>query len=220
MVRRAASLAGTVRSTMKLRTTTWRAGAALLLAASATGLAACGDSDSGSASKTTVNNIAITSATDLKVKPKIDIADVLPPKGLIKKDLVVGKGALVKTGDALTAQYVGVAWSTNRQFDSSWDRGSEPATFTLAKGSVIDGWTEGLPGMRVGGRRLLIIPPAKGYGDQGQGADIPAGETLVFIVDAKKTAKAPKQPAAPAGADAQLSEEQIQQALQGATGGQ
>ncbi len=63
LVRRAASLAGTVRSTMKLRTTTWRTGAALLLAASATGLAACGDSDSGSASKTTVNNIAITSAT-------------------------------------------------------------------------------------------------------------------------------------------------------------
>ena len=212
----------TVLRTMTLRTTTRRACAAVLLVAAGTGLAACGDSkkDSASVKYTDVAGVKVGYATDLKKKPKIDIPDTLPPTTLIKKDIVVGTGPTVKTGDALTAQYVGVAWSGNNQFDASWDRGGKPATFTLAKGSVIDGWTEGLPGMKVGGRRLLIIPPAKGYGDQGQGTDIPAGETLVFVVDATKTAKAPPTPTTPAGgASSQLSQEQIQQAIQQAQAG-
>lgn len=207
---------------MTLRTTTRRACAAVLLTAAGIGLAACGsdDKDAPKVSYTNISGVNVGGATDLKKKPKIDIPDELPPKGLVKKDIVVGKGPLVKSGDALTAQYVGFAWSTNKQFDASWDRGGEPTTFTLAQGSVIDGWTEGLPGMRVGGRRLLIIPPAKGYGDQGQGADIPGGETLVFIVDATKTAKAPKTDAAASGAASSgLTEEQLQQAIQAQTGG-
>lgn len=208
---------------MTLRTTTRRACAAVLLTAAGLSLAACG-SDSKEAAKvsyTDISGVNVAGATDLKKKPKIDIPDELPPSTLIKKDIVVGKGPLVKSGDALTAQYVGVAWSLNKQFDASWDRGGKPTTFTLAKGSVIDGWTEGLPGMRVGGRRLLIIPPAKGYGDQGQGTDIPAGETLVFIVDATKTAKAPKtDTTASSGAGSSgLTEEQLQQAIQAQTGG-
>jgi peptidylprolyl isomerase len=201
---------------MTLRTTTRRACAAVLLVAAGSSLAACGDSskDSAKVTYTDVAGVKVGNATDLKKKPKIDVPDTLPPTTLVKKDIVVGTGPLVKTGDALTAQYVGVAWSGNNQFDASWDRGGKPTTFTLAKGSVIDGWTEGLPGMKVGGRRLLIIPPAKGYGDQGQGADIPAGETLVFIVDAKKTAKAPAASTSASSSSSSLSNEQLQQALQ------
>ncbi|MEH3055133.1 MAG: FKBP-type peptidyl-prolyl cis-trans isomerase [Patulibacter minatonensis] len=207
---------------MTLRTTTRRAAAAVLLVAAGTGLAACGDDpkDSAKVTYTDVAGVKVGNATDLKSKPKIDIPDVLPPKTLVKKDIVVGTGATVKSGDSLTAQYVGVAWGGNNQFDASWDRGKDPTSFTLAKGSVIDGWTEGLPGMKVGGRRLLIVPPAKGYGDQAQGADIPAGETLVFIVDAVKTAKAPKTDtsaaAGGAGGASGLTDEQLQQALQNA----
>lgn len=208
---------------MTLRTTTRRVCAAVLLTAAGISLAACGsdDKDAAKPSYTDIAGVNVAGATDLKKKPKIDIPDELPPKTLVKKDIVVGKGPLVKSGDALTAQYVGVAWSGNKQFDASWDRGGKPTTFTLAKGSVIDGWTEGLPGMRVGGRRLLIIPPAKGYGDQGQGADIPAGETLVFIVDATKTAKAPKASASAGSSSAAsgLTEQQLQQAIQAQTGG-
>ena len=204
---------------MTLRTTTRRACAAVLLvAASGTSLAACGDEEKSTAKATNatkVEGIDVGNASDLKLKPAIDIPDILPPTKLIKKDIVVGTGATVKTGEQLTARYVGVSWGSNKQFDASWDRPEKEIPFTLAKGSVIDGWTEGLPGMKVGGRRLLIVPPAKGYGDQGQGTDIPAGETLVFIVDARKTEKAPAAAAAPAGAGAGgIDQEALQQALQ------
>ncbi|MFT4036046.1 MAG: FKBP-type peptidyl-prolyl cis-trans isomerase [Patulibacter sp.] len=204
---------------MILRTTTRRACAAVLLVGAGTTLAACG-SDSKDAAKVTYTDVAgvkVGNATDLKSKPKINIPDELPPTKLIKKDIVVGSGPVVKTGQALTAQYVGVAWGSNTQFDASWDRGKEPSTFTLAKGSVIDGWTEGLPGMRVGGRRLLIIPPSKGYGDQGQGTDIAAGETLVFVVDAKKVAKAAATDTS-SSASSGLTQEQLQQAIQAQSG--
>lgn len=187
---------------MNLRTTSRRALAAVLLCAAAgTTLAACGGEDNAETGpkKERIAGVDIGYATDQGKKPVIDIPDTLPPKTMIKKDLVVGKGAVVKTGDQLTARYVGVAWGPNKQFDASWDRPEKQIPFTLSKGSVIDGWTEGLPGMRVGGRRLLIVPPAKGYGDQAQGEDIQPNETLVFIVDAKKTEKAPAQPEGAAG---------------------
>ncbi len=215
---------------MTLRTSTRRVAAAFLIAAAGTSLAACGD-DEKTASATTpaikVEGINVGNAEDLKKKPAIDIPDVLPPSGdkIITKDIVVGTGPTVKKGDELTARYVGVAWSSNKQFDASWDRPEKAIPFTLAQGSVIDGWTQGLPGMKVGGRRLLIVPPSKGYGDQGQGTDIAGGETLVFIVDAEKTKKgAPVAAPAGGGADA-ATQAQIQQALeqaqaQGAAGGQ
>ena len=79
-------------------------------------------------------------------------------------------------------QYVGASWSTGQQFDASWD-GGEPFTFELGAGGVIPGWDEGLVGMRKGGRRLLVIPAAKGYGPQGQPPDIGPNETLIFVVD-------------------------------------
>lgn len=207
---------------MTFRTTPRRAVATLLLAAVGTSLAACGDDEKTTAStpKPNYEGVYIGNAKDLAKKPAIVIPDTLPPTGdkIIKKDIVVGTGPTVKTGDELTARYVGQAWSTNKQFDASWDRDQKEIPFTLAKGSVIDGWTEGLPGMKVGGRRLLIVPPSKGYGDQGQGEDIPGGETLVFVVDAKKTKKG--QPVANAGggdAAQQLqdaTQQQLQQAIQ------
>jgi peptidylprolyl isomerase len=200
---------------MTLRTTTRRAGAAILLVAAGTSLAACGSKKAtAKVPVTKIDGINIGYATDLTKKPQINIPDILPPTKLEKADLVVGKGALVKTGDQLTAAYVGVSWSTNTQFDASWDRAEKTIPFTLTKGSVIDGWTQGLPGMHVGGRRLLIIPPALGYGDQGQGTTIAAGETLVFVVDAVKAAKAPVSttPAA-SSSGSQLSQAQLQAAL-------
>ena len=208
---------------MTLRTTTRRALAAVLLcAAAATTLAACGGDEQASGPKMEdFSGVMVGHATDLGKKPVIDIPDTLPPTKLVKTDLVVGKGAVVRTGEQLTARYVGVAWGPNKQFDSSWDRDEKEIPFTLAEGSVIDGWTEGLPGMRVGGRRLLIVPPAKGYGDQGQGEDIAPNETLVFIVDAKKTEKAPEVDTAAGGASGideaalqQQIQEQIQQQVQ------
>ena len=146
--------------------------------------------------------MTITNPTDLTKKPGINVADTLPPTTDVQKDLVVGKGPLVKLNDQLTARYSGVSWSTNKQFDSSWDRKPNSTTFPLVTGQVIGGWTKLLPGMRVGGRRLLIIPPSDGYGTQGQGSTIAAGETLVFVVDATKTSKTPATTAAAASSAA------------------
>jgi peptidylprolyl isomerase len=182
-----------------------RIGATLLLvSASSLGLVACGsDSKSSATSKPSgptqvVDQVTITNPTDLTKKPGINVADVLPPKTDVKKDLVVGKGPLVKLNDQLTARYSGVSWSTNKQFDSSWDRKPNSTTFPLVNGQVIAGWTKLIPGMRVGGRRLLIITPNDGYGSQGQGTTIAAGETLVFVVDAVKSTKTPATTVTPA----------------------
>jgi peptidylprolyl isomerase len=82
-------------------------------------------------------------------------------------------------------KYVGALYTTGKQFDASWDRGQD-FPFTLGAGSVIQGWDQGLVGMKVGGRRQLIIPPSLGYGDQAQGEDIPANSTLIFVVDLVK----------------------------------
>ncbi|MGH7777371.1 MAG: FKBP-type peptidyl-prolyl cis-trans isomerase [Candidatus Dormibacterales bacterium] len=100
--------------------------------------------------------------------------------GLEYIDLKVGHGAAAKSGEKISVQYTG--WLSNgSSFDSSWSRG-QPFTFTVGKGQVIKGWDEGVPGMRVGGKRKLIIPPALGYGSQGQPPTIPANSTLTFEV--------------------------------------
>lgn len=201
---------------MNLRTPSRRLGATLLLVAVAgTTLASCGDDKQASskpANVTKIEGISIGNATNLKVKPTIDIPDIEPPAKLVSNDLVVGTGATVRAGQQLTARYVGRSWTTNSEFDTSWNKKPQEVPFTLADGSVIAGWVEGLPGMKVGGRRLLIIPAAQGYGDQGQGTTIAPGETLVFIVDAKKTEKAPV--AASAGDASGLDQEALQQAIQ------
>ncbi|MDP3279053.1 MAG: FKBP-type peptidyl-prolyl cis-trans isomerase [Deltaproteobacteria bacterium] len=105
------------------------------------------------------------------------------PTTLRTRDLIVGTGAEATNGRTIRVQYTGVAWSTRRKFDSSWDRGGDPFSFTLGAGGVIPGWDRGVLGMRVGGRRELVIPPDLGYGERGAGADIGPNETLVFVVD-------------------------------------
>jgi len=104
----------------------------------------------------------------------------VPPKTLGKSDLKVGVGDAVKAGQSVTVNYVGVACSTGKQFDSSWDSGT-PFTTTLEEGGLIKGWVEGIPGMKKGGVRELVIPPALAYADAGNG-DIAPGETLVFVI--------------------------------------
>ena len=105
-----------------------------------------------------------------------------PPKRLVIEDVVEGSGDEARPGDNVEVHYVGVAWSTGRQFDASWDRG-RTFSFPLGGGRVIKGWDEGVAGMRVGGRRKLTIPPNLGYGKTGAGAAIRGNETLVFVVD-------------------------------------
>ena len=85
-------------------------------------------------------------------------------------------------GNTVSVHYVGVAWSTGSQFDASWDR-MEPFRFGLGGGQVIQGWDQGVAGMRVGGRRTLTIPPQLGYGSRGAGGAIAPNETLIFVVD-------------------------------------
>jgi peptidylprolyl isomerase len=103
-----------------------------------------------------------------------------PPAQLIKEDLKVGTGATVGPKDTVTAHYIGVSCSTGKIFDSSYSRG-QPSPFSLS--GVIKGWTDGIPGMQVGGQRLLGIPPEQGYGPQGSPPDIAPGETLWFVVE-------------------------------------
>ena len=124
------------------------------------------------------SGVTVTGSMD--AKPEISIPDTEPPTELEVTDLVVGDGEEAGEGATVTAHYVGKSWSTGEQFDASWD-GGQPIAFPLD--GVIPGWTEGIPGMRVGGRRLLVIPPDKGYGPAGSPPVIGPNETLVFVVD-------------------------------------
>ncbi len=121
--------------------------------------------------------------TDMTSKPYIQPPEGEPPEDLEVDDIVQGLGDPVGVGDFLIMQYVGVSCSTGLQFDASWDRG-QPFSFELGLGNVIAGWDEGIAGMAVGGRRLLIIPPEKAYGTSGSGSgSIGPNETLLFVVD-------------------------------------
>ena len=116
-------------------------------------------------------------------KPSVSIpADTAPPAELVIDDLTIGDGTEAVPGKTVNVHYVGVAWSTGQQFDASWDRG-ETFDFSLGRRQVIDGWDQGVAGMKVGGRRRLTIPPDMGYGSRGAGGLIKGGETLVFVVD-------------------------------------
>jgi peptidylprolyl isomerase len=107
-----------------------------------------------------------------------------PPTQLEMTDLITGTGPLAEDGDSIEVQYVLATYSSRKVIQSSWT--SNPFTFTLGQGKVISGWDKGVVGMRVGGRRELIIPPSLGYGPQSPGAGIAANDTLVFVVDLLK----------------------------------
>lgn len=145
--------------------------AALLCAAPL--VTACGDATG------TEGDAGVQVTGELGEKPEITVPEGDAPEDLVVHDLVVGDGATAESGVTVTTHYVGVAWSDGTQFDASWDRG-DPVSFPLDR--VISGWSEGIPGMRVGGRRLLVVPPDQAYGDAPPPGIAP-GETLVFVVD-------------------------------------
>ena len=115
-------------------------------------------------------------------KPEIDFYDGPTPTDLVITDLTEGDGAEAAAGHTVSVHYVGVAHSTGEEFDASYNRGA-PLDFRLGIGQVIAGWDQGVQGMKVGGRRQLVIPPHLGYGDAGAGGVIKPGETLIFVVD-------------------------------------
>jgi peptidylprolyl isomerase len=115
-------------------------------------------------------------------RPQVDPGEGAPPADLVVEDITVGEGPEAQPGQVATVHYVGVSFSTGKEFDASWNRG-QPFSFPLGGGQVIAGWDRGVTGMKVGGRRKLVIPPHLGYGDRGAGNVIRPGETLVFVVD-------------------------------------
>ena len=116
-------------------------------------------------------------------KPNITVPDGQDPSYQLElEDIVVGEGEEAAGGHVVEVHYVGVSWSSGRQFDASWDRG-DTFKFKLGKGEVIAGWDQGVAGMRPGGRRRITIPPMLAYGKRGAGGVIGPDETLVFVVD-------------------------------------
>ena len=116
--------------------------------------------------------------------PTVKVPSGTPPTSEESADLIPGTGAAAASGDSVTVQYVLATYSSGMTIQSSWT--SQPFTFTLGQGQVIPGWDKGVVGMKVGGRRELIIPPSLGYGDQSPGAGISANDTLVFVIDLQK----------------------------------
>ena len=118
-----------------------------------------------------------------RTKPTVEVpADTPPSYQLELEDLIEGDGDEAVAGKVVDVHYVGVSWSTGAQFDASWDRG-DTFQFGLGRGQVIQGWDQGVAGMRVGGRRRITIPPMLAYGKRGAGGVIGPDETLVFVVD-------------------------------------
>jgi peptidylprolyl isomerase len=115
-------------------------------------------------------------------KPEVDFPGGEPPAQLEVTDIWEGDGQEARAGDQVKVHYVGVAYSTGEEFDASWNRG-DPLEFQLGVGQVIAGWDQGVQGMKVGGRRQLIIPPDMAYGERGAGRSIGPGETLIFVCD-------------------------------------
>jgi peptidylprolyl isomerase len=159
---------------------------ALLLAA---GLSACGGSSKApgvelapSAGQTSATPATTNVPPALSRKPTVSVPTGPPPSRLVVRDLIQGNGAAATANRTVTVNYIGVIYKTGKQFDSSWSR-NQPFTTPLTAASVIPGWVQGIQGMKVGGRRELIIPPALGYGKSGSPPTIPPNSTLVFVVD-------------------------------------
>jgi peptidylprolyl isomerase len=141
-----------------------------------------GKKEPGAAPAPTCTDPATTSGEAGK-KPSIKIPNCTPPTTLQKVDLITGTGAEAKLGATLTFHYVGVSWTYKQEFDSSWDKNA-PLTYALDK--LIEGWKQGIPGMKVGGRRMLTIPPELGYGSAPGSPKIATNDTLVFVIDLLK----------------------------------
>jgi FKBP-type peptidyl-prolyl cis-trans isomerase len=187
----------------------------LALVTAATAAAGCGDDSSNDAAQTSTDTQTQTQAqtetqpaqpatsdeapkarkvkpsaaeADLATKPEPAAGKGASPDKLIVQDLIVGEGKKASTGDVGSVQYVGVLFKGGKEFDASWNgkKPGQPFQFQLGGGQVIQGWDEGVAGMRVGGRRKLIIPADLAYGAQGYPPDIPANAALIFDIDLKK----------------------------------
>lgn len=167
-----------------------------LCAILAIAVAGCGGSSDSTSSSESTESGATTSSTEAskestgstesttaskKTKPKVTVPKGISPKNFATKELEPGTGPGAKAGDEVTVQYVGVGYDSEEEFDSSW--GGEPFTFTLGAGKVIKGWDQGVEGMKVGGRRELLIPGNLAYGPAGSPPSIGPNETLIFVID-------------------------------------
>ncbi|MGA9874604.1 MAG: FKBP-type peptidyl-prolyl cis-trans isomerase [Solirubrobacteraceae bacterium] len=131
---------------------------------------------------TPTNTVKTPTSGPLSKEPKVTPPSGPAPSTLVTKEIIKGTGAEAKAGDSVTVNYVGVLYNGGKEFDASWKR-NEPFSFTLGKGQVIKGWDQGVVGMKVGGRRELIIPSELAYGKTGSPPTIPANAPLVFVVD-------------------------------------
>ena len=143
-------------------------------------IAGCGGGDSSS-SGSTAETSAGAPAESINTKPKVDAPSGPPPSHIETKDLIEGTGAEAKVGDKVTVKYVLVDYKSGKEIESSWER-NEPFPFTLGAGEVISGWDIGVQGMKVGGRRELVIPPQFAYGAEGS-PPIGPNATLIFVID-------------------------------------
>jgi len=160
------------------------------LAVVAAGLAGCGSSSKASGIEQVPSEGATATpvvstpkpAPAIAKKPVVTIPTGPAPTTLVTKDLVTGTGQTAKAGDTVTVNYVGELYKNGKEFDSSWSR-NQPFTAALSSGSLIRGWVQGIPGMKVGGRRELIIPASLVYGKTGSPPTIPPNSPLVFVID-------------------------------------
>ncbi len=156
----------------------------IFVVCTALAVAGCGsssDSSTGGESSSPAKSESSIS-TNTKVKPEVTVPGGPAPKQLTETEVVEGTGPEAKAGDQVTVQYVGVGYESGEEFDSSWSR-SEPFSFSLGAGEVIAGWDQGVAGMKVGGRRELIIPSQLAYGPAGSPPTIGPNETLIFVID-------------------------------------
>lgn len=156
-------------------------------------LAGCGEGDSDTAASEETPTCPITATEieapagvgeDLATKPKVPASTAPKPTELQYADIVVGDGEEAETGDQVEVKYVGAFYETGEEFDSSWSRGAdETLPFGICREGVVPGFSVGPTGMKVGGRRMIVLPPQFGYGAAGSPPTIPANSTLVFVVD-------------------------------------
>lgn len=147
----------------------------------AVAIAGCGGGDDSSSSSG-AETAASAPQESINKKPVVDVPSGPPPTQLETIDLIEGSGPEAKAGDNVSVQYVLVDYKSGKEIESSWER-NEPLPFTLGSNAVIPGWEQGVEGMKVGGRRELIIPPELAYGSAGSPPVIKPNATLIFVVD-------------------------------------
>ena len=141
-----------------------------------------GESTTSTSATSTTASVKTPTSGPLSKEPTVTPPSGAAPTKLETKELIAGTGAEAKDGDTVTVNYVGILYKGGKEFDASWKR-KETFSFALGKGQVIPGWDQGIVGMKVGGRRELIIPSALAYGSKGSPPTIPANAPLVFVVD-------------------------------------